>query len=253
MLALVLAETAVGGLAVLWLVPAWGQVRNGFFKLIGGVLMSFAILAWLASRAPLVGTPGAPHAARLGVQLLAAFAIATVVWQAALWAGLLRSSRAIGILAVPVGAAALVSIAFDPAVRAAAPVAVFQMLAGALFLGAVVDGLLLGHWHLVDRKLSRRPLYNINRFFLAGCALAAVAAVAGGTGGGRARSDLSPLLAVGVLTVAIAIGLAALCALIGFFIRALVKENSLQSATGLFYLGVIMGFASEFAAKVRFF
>ena len=29
---------------------------------------------------------------------------------------------------------------------------------GALFLGATVDGLLLGHWYLVDRRLSNRPI-----------------------------------------------------------------------------------------------
>jgi hypothetical protein len=48
-------------------------------------------------------------------------------------------------------------------------------------------------------------------------------------------------------------GLAALCLVIGGFIRALIREDSIQSATGLFYLGVLMGFASEFAAKVDFF
>lgn len=252
-LSLVLAEAAIGGLAVLWLVPAWGQVRAGFFKLIGAVLVTFAVLAWLAARAPLLGTPGAPSAARIGVTLLEAFAIATIVWQVLFWAGLREASRIVGIAAVFAGAAAFVEIGRHPAAHASMPVAVFQLFAGAVFIGAVMDGLLLGHWHLVDRKLSRRPLYRTNQFFLAGCALAAIAAIAGGTGAGVARSDLSPLLGVGVLTVSIAVGLAALCALIGFFIRALIRESSLQSATGLFYLGVIMGFASEFAAKVRFF
>lgn len=252
-LALVLAETAVGGLAVLWLVPAWGQVKKGFFVLMGAVLSSFAILAFLAARAPLLDSPGATGASRAAVWLLAAFAGATVVWQLLLWLRTNAASRVAGIAAVPVGVAALVALGADPAARAVAPLAAFQLLAGAVFAGAVVDGMLLGHWHLVDRKLSRRPLYRINQWFLAGTALAAVAALAGGTGGGEARADLSPLLGVGVLTVSIAVGLAALCALIGFFIRALIRENSLQSATGLFYLGVLMALAAEFAAKVRFF
>lgn len=127
------------------------------------------------------------------------------------------------------------------------------LLAGALFAGAVVDGLLLGHWHLVDRKLSRDHLGRINRFFLAGTVLASAAVLLGGTGGGEARSDFSPLLGVGVLTVSLAVGLAVLCAVMALFIRALIKENSLQAATGFFYLAVILAFASEFAAKVRFF
>lgn len=253
-LALVLAELAVGGLAVLWLVPAWGRVKDGFFKLTGAILATIAILAWAAARGPLTGPDsGAGTEAETGVALLGAFAAATVLWQLLLWLGARAASRTVGILAVPVGAAALIALAADPAASSAPAVAAFQLLVGALFAGAVTDGLLLGHWHLVDRKLSREPIARINQLFLVGCALAAVAALSGGTGGGEARTDLSPLLGVGVLTVSIAVGLTALCALIGFFIRALIKENSLQSATGLFYLGVIMAFAAEFAAKVRFF
>ena len=41
--------------------------------------------------------------------------------------------------------------------------------------------------------------------------------------------------------------------MIAFFIRAMVKEDSIQAATGFFYLAVIMAFAAEFAAKVRFY
>lgn len=251
--ALVLAEAAVGGLTALWAVPAWGRVRDGFFKLAGGVIAVLAVCAWAAARAPLDGSAGATGSARATVLLLGLFAGLVVLWQALLWAGARPASKVVGLAAVPAGVAALVASAFEPSVHAGPLVGVIQLLAGALFLGAVTDGLLLGHWHLVDRAAAREPLARINALFLAGCAAAAVAALSGGTGGGVARSDLSPLLGVGVLTVSIAVGLAALCALIGFFIRALIKENSMQSATGLFYLGVMMAFAAEFAAKVRFF
>jgi hypothetical protein len=251
-LALVLAETSVGGLAVLWLSPAWGRVKNGFFKLIGGVLTAAAILAWAAARAPLLNGPDVT-AARVGVSLLASFAGVCVLWQLLLWLGARSVSRIIGIAAVPVGAAALVAIATDPASSHSAGVAAFQLLAGALFAGAVTDGLLLGHWYLVERKLSREPLKRINQYFLAGCAVAIVAAILGRAGGGQARADLSPLLGVGALAAYLAVGLAALCVLLAFFIRALIKEDSIQAATGLFYLAVILALAAEFAAKVRFF
>src|SRR5947207_5093274 len=95
-LALVMGETAVGGLGVLWLSDAWGRTRMGFFKLIGGVLTVLAILAWLAARAPLLGSPTAPTAARAGIALLLSFAIATVVWQVLLWAGATKPSRVVG-------------------------------------------------------------------------------------------------------------------------------------------------------------
>jgi hypothetical protein len=170
-----------------------------------------------------------------------------------LWAGARALSRVVGIAAVPVGAAALIAIAIDPAAASPAGVAVFQLLAGALFAGAVTDGLLLGHWYLVERKLSRDPLARINRFFIAGCGVAMVAAILGRNGGGQARADLSPLLGVGALAAYLAVGLAALCVMIAMFIRALIKEDSIQAATGLFYLAVMLALAAEFAAKVRFF
>jgi hypothetical protein len=251
-LALVMGETAVGGLAVLWLSDAWGRTRMGFFKLIGAVLTAFAILAWLAARAPLLGGSATTAAARVGVALLLSFAIATVVWQVLLWVGQRALSRVVGIAAVPIGVAALIAIALDPAAASSGASAAFQLLAGALFAGAVTDGLLLGHWYLVERKLSRAPLARMNTFFLAGCVVAMVGAILG-RHSGTATADLSPLLGAGALAAYLAVGLAALCIMIGFFIRALVKEDSIQAATGLFYLAVILALAAEFAAKVRFF
>ena len=180
------------------------------------------------------------------------FAIATVVWQVLLWAGRLKASRIVGIAAVPVGIAALVTIAFDPAAASKPASAAFQLLAGALFAGAVTDGLLLGHWYLVERKLTRAPLARMNTLFLAGCGVAIVGAILG-RHPGEATAQLSPLLGAGALAAYLAVGLAALCVMIGLFIRALVKEDSIQAATGLFYLAVILALAAEFAAKVRFF
>ncbi|MGZ4120242.1 MAG: hypothetical protein ACXVQS_06240 [Actinomycetota bacterium] len=252
-LALVLGETAVGGLAVLWLSDAWGRTRKGFFKLTGGVLSALAILAWLSSRAPLLGGSDVTTTGRVAVTLLATFAAVCVVWQVLLWSGADTISRIVGIAAVPVGIAALVTLGFHPAAANSGISGVFQLLAGALFAGAVTDGLLLGHWYLVERKLSRAPLARMNWLFLAGCAVAIVAAILGRHGGGQARADLSPLLGVGALAAYLAVGLAGLCVMIALFIRALIKEDSIQAATGLFYLAVILALAAEFAAKVRYF
>lgn len=248
-MALVLAETAVGGVFVLLASKVEGKVRPAFFKLVGGVLAVCAILAWVSARAPLDAAAGGDAT----LSFLGTFAGITVAWQILLWAGARTIGRWLGIAALPVGVASLLALALEPTAANATPVAVFQLLAGALLVGGSVIGLLLGHWHLVDRKLGREPIARVNLLYLIGCGVAALAALVGGGGGGEARADLSPLLGVGVLTTSIAVGLAALCALIGFFNRALIKENSIQSATGLFYLGVMMAFAAEFAAKVRFF
>jgi len=251
-MSLVLAEIAVGGTAVLWVTPTWGTLRRGFFKLTGSVLAVSAVLAWLAARAPLGGF-SAHGAAAAAFWLLLATAAVAVLWQTLLWLGAGEASRAAGIVVVPVGVAALVALAALPAAAHAVGLGIAQLVIGALFLGAVTDGLLLGHWYLVDKRASRAPLARMGILLLAGSALAAAVTIAGGTGHGQADPRFSPLLGVGTLTVALAVGLTVVCALIGVFIRALIKEDSIQAATGFFYLAVIMAVAAEFAAKVRFF
>jgi len=251
-MALVLAETAVGGLFVLWVTPTWGVLRAGFFKLTGAVLTACAVLAWLVARGPLGGS-GASGARGASFWLLAALAATVVLWQVLTWASAGAASRAVGIAAVPVGVAALVALAALPAAAHNVAVGIVQLLAGAVFLGTVTDGLLLGHWYLVDRRASRDPLRRMGVLLLGGSIAAIVASIIGGGGGGSTNPNFSPLLGAGTLTVALSVGLAALCVMIAFFIRALVREDSIQAATGFFYLAVIMAFAAEFASKVRFY
>jgi hypothetical protein len=127
------------------------------------------------------------------------------------------------------------------------------LLTGALFLGATTDGLLLGHWYLVDRRLSNRPILALATWLIVGVAAALVSASLGGERGGRIDQSLSPLLAFPNLTVWLAVGLVLVCALLAGFIRVLVRGGSIQAATGMFYLAVVMALAAEFAAKVYFF
>jgi hypothetical protein len=127
------------------------------------------------------------------------------------------------------------------------------LLTGALFLGATTDGLLLGHWYLVDRRLSNQPILALANWLIVGIGAALVSALLGGERGGRVDQSLSPLLAVPNLTIWLAVGLVLVCALIAGFIRVLVRGGSIQAATGMFYLAVVMALAAEFAAKVYFF
>lgn len=251
-LGLLLLETAVGGLAILWTAQLWGNVKWGFFKLTGTTITVSALLGWFAIRGPLLDDP-APDSARLASTILLVFGLGTLLWQVLLWFKQRQLSRIVGLACVPVGLAGLVAVALDPQTSQGTGVAVAQVLSGALFAGAVLDGLLLGHWHLVDRRLGREPIGRFNLAFLVGGIAVIATSLPMLGGGGAADPRISPLLGAGDLTVWLAVGLAALCLVIGGFIRALIKENSIQSATGLFYLGVLMGFAAEFAAKVDFF
>jgi hypothetical protein len=245
-LTVVLFETALGSLALLWAAPLWGVVRPGFFKLVGATVAVCAGLAWVAGRDELAqaGATGRTAALWLGL-----FALAVLAWQVLVYARL-AAARWAGMAAVAPGLAAvwpLAELGGRPWLGALA------LLTGALFLGATVDGLLLGHWYLVDRRLSNRPILALASWFIAGVAAALVSAALGGDRGGVVDQSLSPLLAFPNLTVYLAVGLVLVCGLIASFIRVLVRSGSIQAATGMFYLAVIMALAAEFAAKVYFF
>jgi hypothetical protein len=134
-------------------------------------------------------------------------------------------------------------------------VAFLQLLAGAAFLGAVLDGLLLGHWYLTDRGLTRTPINRYTNLLLVGVALEASALVLGGFGPTEATPEFNPLLTSAGLASWIALGMVAATALIGVMIRITLRgprASAVQAATGFFYLAVITATTAEFAAKVGF-
>lgn len=248
--ALVLAETVAGGLWLLFLMPLWGEVRRGFFKLAGAILLGLSTAGCFSASAGLVaGSDAGTWSLRLSIALTAV----TAVWVGLLFARQDPAARVVGFVSVPVSVALLAAMAGTA--EGTYPVALFQLLAGAAFLGAVTDGLLLGHWYLTDRRLTRAP---INRFALAllvATGLEAVGVLLGGFGPSRASTQFNPLLTSAGLASWVALGMVGTTALIAFLIRATLRgerSSAVQAATGFFYLAVITALTAEFAAKVRF-
>jgi hypothetical protein len=162
-------------------------------------------------------------------------------------------ARALGLASAPVAVALLAAMAGTA--EGAWLVAFLQLLAGAAFLGAVMDGLLLGHWYLTDRGLTRTPINRCTNLLLVGVVLEAIALLLGGFGPTPASSEFNPLLTSAGLASWIALGMVATTALIGVMIRLTLngqRSSAVQAATGFFYLAVITAMTAEFAAKVRF-
>lgn len=245
MIALVLAETAAGTAAVVWLTGLWGGVKRGFFILTTMVVVGCAVLAALAAS---------------GADAVSALAWTTTgVAGASLLALLVRRlaiARWLGLATLPVGGAMLVAMAL--VAEAAAVPATLQLLAGAGFMGAVTVGLLLGHWYLVDRGLARDHIMRLAVVLIGAVIVEAVAVVIGAaTGTIEATAGFSLFLTAGGtgFWLTIVLGMVALTALIAFLIRAALREprpRAVQAATGFFYLAVITAFTAELAAKVRF-
>lgn len=248
--ALVLAETVAGGLVLLFATPLWGEVRRGFFTLTGAVLAVLALSAWGAVAA---GRIAADDAGLWSERLALALSALTVLWVGLMLAKRQPAARAVGIASVPVSVALLGTMAATA--EGAWGVAFLQLLAGAAFLGAVLDGLLLGHWYLTDRGLTRTPINRSTDLLLAGVVLEAVAVALGGFGPTAGSERFNPLLTSVGLASWIALGMVAATALIAVMIRLTLRgerSSAVQAATGFFYLAVITAMTAEFAAKVRF-
>ncbi len=247
---LVLAETVAGAVAFLFLTPLWNEVKRGFFKLTGAVLLVLTVAAWGSVTAGRVEGSGA---GAWSVRLSAALAVVTFIWVVLLFSRQSAAARTVGLATATVAAATLVAMAGTA--EGSALVAFLQLLAGAAFLGAVIDGLLLGHWYLTDRGLTRAPINRFATALLASVVLEAAAVVAGGFGPTPTSSQINPLLTSAGLAVWVALGMVGTTALIAALIRATLRgrrSSAVQAATGFFYLAVITAMTAEFAAKVRF-
>lgn len=249
-MALVLAETVAGATLFLWVSPLWTEVKRGFFKLLGAILTVLAGLTWLSvDAAVLVRFPSGD--VLRATALMAAGA--TALWTVLLFARQQAAARVVGLLSVPAWLAVLVWM--SGAGRQSYGLALFQLAAGAALLGAVTDGLLLGHWYLTDRKLPRGPINRMTTILMVSVVLAAAAVISAGFSGVQASAAINPLLTAGALAPWIALGMVVATALIAGMVKAVLKgerASAVQSATGFYYLAVVTAFTAEVAVKTRF-
>ncbi|MGZ8629564.1 MAG: hypothetical protein ACXWZF_01150 [Actinomycetota bacterium] len=249
-MALVLAEAVAGSLVFLWCMPLWNEVKRGFFTLTTSIMLLLALGTWFSTRAAQVQ---GDDAGRWSVT----FALATIAVVGLSFLLMLArqylSARIVGFASVPIAVATLVAMAGTG--RQSFALSLFQLLAGAAFLGSITDGLLLGHWYLTDRGLSRGPIDRLTTVVLISVVVEAVAVVSSGFGGVETSASLNPLLTAGALAPWIALGMVGATLLIALLTRAALKgerASAVQSATGFYYLAVVTAFTAEVAVKTRF-
>jgi hypothetical protein len=128
--------------------------------------------------------------------------------------------------------------------------AVARTIAGAFFLGAVSDAMLLGHWYLVQPGLGRGPLLELNRWLALTWPLE-VGLLLWPTG---MLSVLSGTVddgwggTLGWFWVACAVTTLVLTAIT----RAALKEraySAVMAATGLLYLAILTAFGTDLVAR----
>ena len=164
----VLLQWATGGLFFLWLTSRHRLVGPGYGWLLRGIYSVLALLAFV------VGWRFDWVAGRDFPALVVAAAAIVVAWLS------FRCQRG---RSGAIDDAVDYTSAFDPRLDLIAPaiglvglvvagvnagdpvwLSVARMLAGAAFLGAVSDSMLLGHWYLIQPGLSRSPLVELVRW-----------------------------------------------------------------------------------------
>ncbi len=152
------------------------------------------------------------------------------------------------LLAPAIGLVGLVAGGIDAGDPAALSVA--RVVVGALFLGAVSDAMLLGHWYLVQPGLARGPLLELVRWLSLLWPLE-VAVMLWPTGMGSVLSgsiDDGYNGILGWMWIACALTTIGLVAVT----RAALKERqyaAVMAATGLLYLAILTGFGQDLVAR----
>ena len=254
-LSVVLAELAIGGSFVMWLVDRGGRAPSGFLKLV-----AFVDAGAIASALALVPTfPGGDLAVRAGIDTgpLTAFGQALVVVTILIVIQLVttfvpvRGLRlAAGLVTFLAGIAAFGVIAIArPAQNPFDPFAIAALPLGAVALGGTDGAMLLGHWYLVTPKLSPAPLRRASLTIVAAVTLqiALVAIV-------WLRGDLTGTWETALsVALALRIGVGLFMTLIVALAAWWTAGMNTQSSTGLLYVALGCAFAGEVSARVIFF
>lgn len=255
-LSVVLAELAIGGSFVMWLVDRDGRAPSGFLKLVAFVDAG-AIAAALAL-VPVFPRGDLADAAGINTGPLGAFGQALIVVTILVIIQLVTAflpSRGLriasGIVTSLVGAFALgvVALATKPPDSAVDPLAFVALPLGAIALGGTDGAMLLGHWYLVTPKLSPGPLRRASLTVVAAVALqiALVGIV-------WLRGDLTGTWETALsVALALRIGVGLFMTLIVALAAWWTAGMNTQSSTGLLYVALGCAFAGEVSARVIFF
>jgi hypothetical protein len=254
--ALFLLQLAVGGIVVTAVMDWDGEVGDGFLFLNSVFLAVFGGAGlWLRSALPVERLLDHPvDAARLQGEAVAwgVFVVLAVAFAVLLRLGRRGAARGAGTLASVAGVGALAAGAADYTPPGGSfPLLLASLLAGALALGTVWSGMMLGHWYLVTPRLATRPLLRLT------AALAAVLVfqgllLAAQTLGGQAESLLGAPLGALLFWLRVGVGVLfplALC----YPVWRTARVRSMMSATGLLYIALGTVLAGQIIAGALFF
>lgn len=255
-LLILLVEFTIGGLWVLWLAHFRGQAAASFVKFgAATVLVMAAITVWVAATisvdADVDGYPLDPSympEARVALALVLALSLPHMALT-------LRESRVASLVAGGAtsiaGLAAVALLAHVFAVPTWGYVGtLLSLIVGALVVGAVSMGMILGHWYLVMPRLPEQPLREMTFFLLVAMAVQALLIVLALA---LPRDTITnavdtPILQNPFFWMRVAGGLAFPMLLVWMAYDSS-GVRAMQSATGLLYIAMALVLSGEVLAK----
>ena len=249
-LALVLLEWTTGWVGAAAWSQSWNEVRRGHFRITAYIVAVLGVMTVLANRGGF-SPSGEADAQALAVGVLAA---ACVVYLAAQFFTSDKPGWVTGGVAALVGVVALVLsgglIEGWPAALAA-----IELIAGAALLGAVTNGMMLGHWYLNQPGLKPWALARLTQLALVSAAatgvlgLVAVGRLADATTEGAVLGLPGFGESFGLIFYFVWLTLLGFTALAVWGARRCIKIKSIQSATGLYYVALLTAGVSEFLVR----
>ena len=236
----------VGGISLMWSLMPRTEVTAGFFRIQMLVVLGFSVLGcvtWESPPAPDVNVVTGwlvENGKWVNGALAAAAFVGSIFWTL-VWR---KTGDAFCIGIACVSNILLIAVAVEQ--FAGSATAVFAELSTSASLGAVMTGMLLGHWYLTAPTMSIAPLSRLNQFVLVAalCRLTASAVVF--------ATDSNLLLSqtqwmwLSLRWLAGIMGPVA----VGIMVIRILRYRNTQSATGVLFVGVILSFIGEMSAAL---
>jgi len=236
--ATVMLQWAAGGMLFFVYTFRTGEISVGYGKLLRGVYAALALIG-----AGLGVAFGAVLGREIAAVMLAVLALAAFARRDTTFDVLAAVSGFVGVVIATLAVEHGDGVDSDVLWLA-------RLLVGAVFLGAVSDAMLLGHWYLVQPGMPRKLLNQLTNVLLVVWPIEVVVM-------------LLPTGMISVLNGTIDDGwngvlgwfwlaCASLTGVLAWFTRAALRERSysaVMAATGLSYLAILMGFGTDLVAR----
>lgn len=229
---------------------SWDVIKRGHFRISAWAVIITAGLAYLSNRS---GVAEAEDAG-LQVALVIACLVLCVLYLVVQYSRTDLPGVVVGALAAALGAAALIASArLLP--EWVTWMAGLQLVAGAVFLGSVTSGMMLGHWYLNQPGLKPWALARITSLALWSTVATGVLGLISVTKLASAETEGAVLGipgfgdSFGAPFFGIWIALVVFTGVIVLAARRCVNIRSIQSATGLYYVALLTAGVAEFLVR----